>query len=409
MKLSGQLTAWQQRWIRLRALLFFVFCTGLGEAIFFPVVRNSPTLDAGLRVAALAFGPVIGLLGFAFAWWVNSDSVVEFSCSDSLFRFRKLGATETETRSISDIVRVQGMGRSGTTGYCIGFRDGTEAGISTQTMPDGPRLGEWLQTHLGKAPAARGAPATSGSGEGWRLPAELRWPAPRRVRLTNGGVALCVVTLLLVAGGDAGMMAYRRDVTQKAADLQRNIGSSRETEGVVTRVWKAGGRHTRYLIAYRYSAEGTEWEAPSTQIRGQHWKRLHVGAPISILYTPGHPARSFPKGDPPYVPPVGLPWLIMPILTGFGILPFAAIVRARRYLRYGKAVGARITRVIWRPGSPATVYYQFPVGGGAVREGNYVTGDVPPAEGSMIPVLYDPKNPGRNTRYPVSLVTTAGD
>lgn len=409
MKLSGRLTTWQQQCIRLRAVLLCLLCAGMGEAMFYPVARSSPALDPGLRAAVLAFGPVIGLIGFAFVWWINSDSVVEFSCNDSLFRFRKLGATETETRSVSDIVKVRGLGRGGTTGYCIGFRDGTEVSISTRIMPDGPMLGEWFQTHLGKATTAHTTVAPSGSGEGWRLPPELRWPAPRRVRLTNGATALCVVTLLFVVGGDAGMISYRRDVTRRAAALQQKISDSRETEGVVTRRWKAGGKYTSFLITYRYSAGGAEWEAPPAGISRRHWEKLYAGAPISILYPPGNPAHSFPKEDPERLPPAGLAWVIMPILTGLGILPFALVFRARRYLVYGKAVGARISLVIWRPGTPATVYYQFPLGDGNNREGSYVSADVPPPEGSMIPVLYDPKDPSRNTRYPVGLVMPADD
>jgi hypothetical protein len=134
-----------------------------------------------------------------------------------------------------------------------------------------------------------------------------------------------------------------------------------------------------------------------------------VGAPISVLYTPGEPARSFPKQDPPRLAPPSLAWVIMPMVTGLGILPLIAIIQARRYLAHGKATMARITIVQWRAGTPATVWYQFPLDDGTSREDSYTTGKVPPAEGSSIPVLYDPKDPRRNTRYPVSLVTLAAD
>jgi hypothetical protein len=44
-------------------------------------------------------------MGFALASWVNRDRVVEFSCDDTSFHFRKLGATKTEPWRIFDIIR----------------------------------------------------------------------------------------------------------------------------------------------------------------------------------------------------------------------------------------------------------------------------------------------------------------
>lgn len=393
--------------MRMKSLWFSLLCGAFGEAMFFPVVRDSTPLDPTLRIAALAFGPVVGLMGFALVSWLDRDCIVEFSCDDTSFRFRKVAATETESRNISDIIKLQAMGRGRTTGYSVGFRDGTEATVSVRMLPDGPLLGQWFQMHLGKT-RSEGTPTLSSlADEGWGPPRELRWPAPRRVRFTTGGAALCVITVAVVVGGDEGMLSYARFVETHAAEVQQRIGNSHKTEGVVTRLWKVGVRHTDFLITYRYSAEGTEWNAPSTTIRGRHWRSLQVGAPISILYTPGDPASSFPEEDPPYVPPSWLAWAIMPILTGFGILPFLAIIRARRYLAYGNPAPARVSSVSWRPGTTATVYYQFPMGDGTMREGSYVTGDVPPQEDSVITVLYDPKNPRRNSRYPVGLVRLA--
>jgi hypothetical protein len=216
-----------------------------------------------------------------------------------------------------------------------------------------------------------------------------------------------VFTVAAVIGGDCGMVSYLNSVKRRITEVQERIRLSREAEGTVTRAWKISGRYPAYLVTYRYFAEGTAWNSPSTRIRPGHWKDLQAGAPISILYTPGDPASSFPKDDPAHVPPAWLAWVIMPILTAFGALPFIAIVRARRYLAYGKPAPGRVSSVSWRPGTTATVYYQFPLADGSTREGSYVTANVPPPKDSVIPVLYDPKNPNRNTRYPVGLVALA--
>lgn len=407
MTLSGRLTAAQQLSIRLKPFAGLVFIGGVGVAIFLPVVRSSPGLDPTLRFAALAFGPLTGLMAFALAWWFNRDCIVEFGCDDTSFRFRKLGRGEPEVKGISEIVKVEAMGRGRTTGYCVGFKDGEEAVISLRMLPDGPRLGDWFQDHLRRT-TAEAAPAPAWhSDRDWRPPHELRWPAPRRVQITTGGLALCLITIAIVVCGDEGMLSYDRDVKTRAAAVQERIRNSREADGVVTSHWSVGLRHTDYFVSYRYSAEGTEWNAAMIRMTWWQWRRLDVGSPISIVYTPGDPANSFPKNNPPYVPPSWLAWAIIPILTAFGILPFAAVLRARRYLVYGKPAPARVLPANWRPGKAATVNYRFPLGDGRTCDGSFVTTNVPPPDHSVIPILYDPDNPRHSTRYPVSLVKIA--
>jgi len=51
-----------------------------------------------------------------------------------------------------------------------------------------------------------------------------------------------------------------------------------------------------------------------------------------------------------------------------------------------------------------SAYYQFAQMSGALAKGETSPMKKPPEIGSTICVLYDPENPGRNARYPLSLV-----
>jgi hypothetical protein len=122
MTLSGKMTKWHERslWIRVAVVPLLLgggFYWGFGHI---PGGPNNP--QPGLRFAALALGPIVGATMLGFGFWINRQRVKEFECDETSFRFRKLGAAQTETRDLSEIVKVEDMRM----GYWVGFRDGSE-------------------------------------------------------------------------------------------------------------------------------------------------------------------------------------------------------------------------------------------------------------------------------------------
>ena len=107
MTISGQMSKSQQLSFRLTGalmgLMFGAIVLGFGLAPFFLPIRQ---LDKGTQIAAVVAGPVIIALGFWLTRWMNADTVVEFACDGSSFRFRKLGSDCAETRDLSDVAKV---------------------------------------------------------------------------------------------------------------------------------------------------------------------------------------------------------------------------------------------------------------------------------------------------------------
>jgi hypothetical protein len=141
----------------------------------------------------------------------------------------------------------------------------------------------------------------------------------------------CLVAIFLIGGGSAATTWVARDSRRKQAEIRRILAEGTQTEGVVTRRWESGGRGPRYHVAYRYSANGQEYEFASVDIEWKRWKNLDVGSPIAVVYMPSDPTNTFPRDDPPYVPPVWFPMLLLPLSLGTGIAVFiAGVLRKQR-------------------------------------------------------------------------------
>lgn len=150
----------------------------------------------------------------------------------------------------------------------------------------------------------------------------------------------------------------------------------------------------------------------STYIREQHSRNLQVGSPITIRYLASDPGRSFPSGDPPHILPLWFPVLWVPLSSGLAAVILLGILRARRYLTYGRPAPAVVTRAVKKPAgrdkAEVAFDYEFPLMEGGTCQDRDTTSSQPlPSEGSVMCVLYEPGNPRHNVIYPISLVKVA--
>jgi hypothetical protein len=244
----------------------------------------------------------------------------------------------------------------------------------------------------------------SQTAQGWHYPEELNRSVPRPVRLTGGGILLCLVSVFLIVAAGDGSLWFVQEHRRQASEIRRMFEEGRETEGVVTRLWQSHGKGPRYHVLYRYSANGVEYDARPTDVEEQHWTSLQVGGPIAVRYLPSDPGNNILSADPPRTLPLWFPIIMFPVFCGTSAFLILVILRARRYLAYGQPAPACVTRVSGRPGAETTVGYEFPLGEGRTGHGRYSVQSHPPPEGSVVCVLYDPGNPSHNISYPIPLV-----
>jgi len=108
--------------------------------------RHWPRMDTGTQIALIALGPIVGALTIVLMRWVDADAVVEFACDGRSFRFRKVGRERAETRDLPEIAKVlRGTGR-GQLRYVVVFRDGAQAELWRDALPNAEVFAEWLRS-----------------------------------------------------------------------------------------------------------------------------------------------------------------------------------------------------------------------------------------------------------------------
>lgn len=151
MTISGELPKRQILSRRLRAGVACVVFSGGGLWLFLHMLQSALihhfTPDKGTQVAAVAFFPTMGAIAFGLMTWSDGWRIVEFTCDESSFRFRKLRSALAETRALSEISKVQEVrGRyHDLRGYSVVFRDGTEAFLDL-CLPNATVLAAWLNS-----------------------------------------------------------------------------------------------------------------------------------------------------------------------------------------------------------------------------------------------------------------------
>ena len=236
----------------------------------------------------------------------------------------------------------------------------------------------------------------------WTPPAELTRSKPRPVQLSGSGIFMIVLALVLAAGGIVGSVIMRKLALDAQAEALRMQAEGQTVEGVVTRLWRTGGKSSRNEAAYLFFVDGVTL-TNTADLNASHWRELSVGSPIAIRYLPAEPRRNYPEADPPQPTPFWLIILIGVIFIGLGALMVWVVRRELRLLRDGQAAPGVVTGN--RAYKSNTVFYEFAVQGGETQRGRCSRRSIP--AGSAICVLYDPENPKSNVPYPCQYVKIA--
>lgn len=238
-------------------------------------------------------------------------------------------------------------------------------------------------------------------------PPELGTSRPRDVRLTGGGRAVVVATVILfMTALGVGTVMFRMAVRQ--ADERRAFaGDGIDTTGDVVRLWRGSDEHKQPWVSYRYSAEGRAYEG-RTKIGSSKWKALQVGSTVPVRYLRSDPGQSLAAGVRPDALPLWLPFVFGGAIAVMGALCIALIRVQRRLLMEGRAAPAIVTAHkkvhTSHGGTHRSMTYTFPLLSGATAVGKAGTSSKPPAIGAVICVLYDPERPRRSMPYPLQLV-----
>jgi hypothetical protein len=238
------------------------------------------------------------------------------------------------------------------------------------------------------------------------LPPDLRHTVPRPVTLTAGGwiaVAACLAGLIGSIGFGVFLWTKLGADTALKAEMERSGASA---DATVTSVRRRRGENPRTDIRYRYTVQGVEY---SGSARLGRRASVSEGSSVRIRYLPLRPSRNWLEGQGPRPTP---PAVAAAIPAG-GLL-LASVVgviirRQRHLLSEGRAAMARVTSVKKTGSGKETkwkVHYEWQLLSGATRSGR-TDKSRPAAEGTFVPLVYDPDNPKRHAAWPLSLVRVA--
>ena len=109
-------------------------------------IRQLAPLDP-ILIAPISLFPVLGVVMFWAMTRREGRRVVEFTCDEGSFRFRKVGSAQAETRALSEVARVQEVSeRAGLIGYELIFRDGHKVFLERR-LPNAEAAADWLRSH----------------------------------------------------------------------------------------------------------------------------------------------------------------------------------------------------------------------------------------------------------------------
>jgi hypothetical protein len=143
MTISGKYAQRQVRWRRLAPAVLGLGVATVGLWVFYNTLIRVLAPGDPLRIAAIAFWPVIGAVASGLLVWSDRWIVVEFTCDETEFRFWKLWSLREETRAVSDVEKIGDawqITRYSTTwaGYEVTFRDSSQILLGRRL----PRSGE---------------------------------------------------------------------------------------------------------------------------------------------------------------------------------------------------------------------------------------------------------------------------
>jgi hypothetical protein len=180
------------------------------------------------------------------------------------------------------------------------------------------------------------------------------------------------------------------------------------TEARVVELTRTRGGEARYFVVYDYGVEGRYFRRQQ-RIQRREWSRLQRGMRFPVRYLPSSPDIAWMRGHEPR----GVPMWVVPLVSaGVALGAWAigySLRRQWRLLSEGRPALARVThskKISRGEHHVHRVYYEFQVMSGATRTGHFDVGKNPPAADTTVTIVYDPDEPERQARYPLSLVRT---
>jgi hypothetical protein len=248
-----------------------------------------------------------------------------------------------------------------------------------------------------------------GASKPFVLPSELTGSRPRDVQLTGGGRVLYGFAVALLVGAVVLTIVLGFESSSSNALRETFRQDSVEAEAAVTRLWRESNDSKQPWVAYRFDANGTTVYGRA-EIKIGRWRSLQTGDSIGIRYLPSNPETNLLAGKRPDALPLVVPPVVGGLMVGVGLLMFAGLNSQRTLLAEGRAAAAVVTAVVKHKsqhGTHRSLKYSFRLLNGAIATGKSDAPSKPPEVGGVICIVYDPDRPGRNRRYPFSLVKTA--
>jgi hypothetical protein len=248
-------------------------------------------------------------------------------------------------------------------------------------------------------------------GRHWVPPAGLDGSRPRWLRLTAGGKALVLVSVLLCLGAFAAGFGLNAVSRRQAEEILMLREQGVVTEGRVTRLYRRGKENQPY-VSYGFLAQGREYKR-DLKISRAMWTRLKVGSPLSVRYAESRPEINHPAGLtrsalPPWVPVL----VAVALMSGGGLVLLPLRGQSRMLANGRQTMGVVVKHGKTMRSSHGSELgrkyeYEFLLLSGAPCKGSAGPVKNPPPIGGAIPVLYDPETPKKNAPYPLSLIRLA--
>ena len=154
MRINGAYTRRQLLRLKLRVGLPCLLVGALGLWGSQYLLQKRPVrfqLDRPTRIELSAFLPLLAVFTYGFSLWMDGWRVIEFTCDDRTFRFRKFHGG-LESRGIGEIVRVHREDAQISyyrvcPGYSVRFRDGKEVVLGLN-LPNAYALVGWLEARM---------------------------------------------------------------------------------------------------------------------------------------------------------------------------------------------------------------------------------------------------------------------
>jgi hypothetical protein len=228
------------------------------------------------------------------------------------------------------------------------------------------------------------------------IPAELRGPTPRSVRLSGTGWLNLLAAALFLGLGVVGTIAIVEKVLHDAATqkaLRQNAG---ESVAKVTEIWTS-----RRRVSYSFSVDGISFTGKS-EVPTDNLRNLHTDDSLPVRYIPANPNINHPAAweDPPY----STLWLLyLPVTPMFiGLMLVRKFPVQCQLAMKGIAVRGFIAKTEWNGPQKGQRYanYTFRNASNDEVEIGRCPSDYIYRADLNCWVLYLPTNPSRSEIYP---------